>query len=61
MADGFDWREQEAKLAGFDQFRVLLDGIDLHFAQSRRPDMEGPGTWTRCSPSKAVASAVWMC
>jgi hypothetical protein len=26
MADGFDWREQEAKFAGFDQFRVLLDG-----------------------------------
>jgi pimeloyl-ACP methyl ester carboxylesterase len=29
--DGFDWREQEAKLNAFEQFRVPLDGIDLHF------------------------------
>jgi microsomal epoxide hydrolase len=29
--DGFDWRAQEEKLNAFDQFRVELDGIDLHF------------------------------
>jgi pimeloyl-ACP methyl ester carboxylesterase len=29
--DGFDWRAQEAKLNAFDQYRVELEGIDLHF------------------------------
>jgi hypothetical protein len=29
--DGFDWRAQEARLNAFEQFRVPLDGIDLHF------------------------------
>ena len=29
--DGFDWRAHEATLNGFDQFRVRLDGINLHF------------------------------
>ena len=29
--DEFDWRTQEAELNAFDQFRVLLDGIGLHF------------------------------
>ena len=29
--DDFDWRAQEAKLNAFDQFKVPLDGIDLHF------------------------------
>lgn len=29
--DRFDWRAQEAKLNAFDQFRVAIDGIDLHF------------------------------
>ena len=29
--DGFDWREQEAKLNAFDQFRAGLDDVDLHF------------------------------
>ena len=28
---GFDWREWEAKLNGFRQFTVPIDGIDLHF------------------------------
>lgn len=27
----FDWRDQEAALNSFPQFRVLLHGIDLHF------------------------------
>ena len=29
--DSFDWRAQEAKLNAFEQFRVPLDGIDVHF------------------------------
>jgi pimeloyl-ACP methyl ester carboxylesterase len=29
--NGFDWREQEAALNRFPQFRVPLHGIDLHF------------------------------
>lgn len=29
--DTFDWRAQEAELNAFAQYRVPLDGIDLHF------------------------------
>ncbi|MGE0513295.1 MAG: epoxide hydrolase family protein, partial [Hyphomicrobiaceae bacterium] len=29
--DHFNWREQEARLNGFRQFKVPLAGIDLHF------------------------------
>jgi len=29
--DQFDWREQEARINGFRQFKVALGGIDLHF------------------------------
>jgi microsomal epoxide hydrolase len=29
--DGFDWRAAEAQLNAFDQFKVPLGGIDLHF------------------------------
>ena len=29
--DGFDWRAHEAQLNAFDQFKVPLDGIDVHF------------------------------
>lgn len=29
--DRYDWREHEARLNGFQQFRVPLAGIDLHF------------------------------
>ena len=31
--DGFDWRAEEAALNAFPQFRVPLDGIDLHYLQ----------------------------
>jgi len=33
--DGFDWRTQEAKLNAFEQFRVPVDGINLHFIHQR--------------------------
>ena len=38
--EGFDWRAQEAELNAFDQFRVPLGGIDLHFIhqQGAGPD-----------------------
>ena len=29
--DGFDWRREEAALNAFPQFRVAVDGIDLHY------------------------------
>jgi pimeloyl-ACP methyl ester carboxylesterase len=29
--NGFDWRAEEAALNAFPQFRVALDGIDLHY------------------------------
>jgi len=29
--EGFDWRAEEAALNAFPQFRVPLDGIDLHY------------------------------
>ena len=32
---GFDWRAQESKLNAFDQFRVTIGGIDLHFVHQR--------------------------
>ncbi|HET7670986.1 MAG TPA: epoxide hydrolase [Burkholderiales bacterium] len=37
---GFDWRAQEARINSFPQFKVSLDGIELHFiyAKGKRPD-----------------------
>jgi microsomal epoxide hydrolase len=32
---GFDWRAQEAAFNAFDQFRVRLDGIRLHYIHQR--------------------------
>jgi microsomal epoxide hydrolase len=38
--NGFDWRAQEARLNRVPQFRVQIDGVDVHFAQlkGRGPD-----------------------
>ncbi|SHN69862.1 epoxide hydrolase family protein [Bradyrhizobium erythrophlei] len=36
--DGFDWRAEEAALNVFPQFRVPIDGIDLHYLR-----VEGKG------------------
>src|SRR6185437_5631194 len=33
--DQFDWRAHEAALNAFDQFRVQLHGIDVHFIHQR--------------------------
>ncbi len=34
-ADGFDWRAQERRLNAFQQFRVDLDGVRIHFVHER--------------------------
>jgi pimeloyl-ACP methyl ester carboxylesterase len=34
-AEGFDWRAQERRLNGFDQFREELDGVRIHFVHER--------------------------
>lgn len=38
--DGFDWRAQETALNAFPQYKVALEGIDLHYihAPGRGPD-----------------------
>ncbi|MEE4382002.1 MAG: epoxide hydrolase family protein [Pseudomonadales bacterium] len=37
-AEGFDWRAQEAQLNGFDQFRMEIDGLSVHFVHQRSPE-----------------------
>src|ERR671916_1677808 len=37
-ADGFDWREQEAKLNGIAQFTTQIDGQNMHFLHVRSPE-----------------------
>jgi hypothetical protein len=29
--NNFDWRAQEAMLNGFDQYKTIIDGLDIHF------------------------------
>jgi len=33
--DSFDWRAQERRLNGFDQFKTRIDGLDIHFIHQR--------------------------
>jgi microsomal epoxide hydrolase len=35
---GFDWRAQEARINAFPQFKVPIDGIELHFIHVRHKD-----------------------
>ena len=37
-ADGFDWREQEAKLNELPQFTTQIDGQNVHFLHVRSPE-----------------------
>ncbi|MCA9510957.1 MAG: alpha/beta fold hydrolase [Myxococcota bacterium] len=37
-ADGYDWRAREARLNAFDQFRVPVQGLDIHFVHARSPE-----------------------
>ena len=34
-ADGYDWRDREARLNTFDQFVTEIDGLDIHFIHQR--------------------------
>ena len=35
--DEFDWRAQERRLNAFDQFKTVIDGLDIHFIHQRSP------------------------
>ena len=36
-ADEFDWRAQERQINGFDHFKTVIDGLDIHFIHQRSP------------------------
>jgi hypothetical protein len=36
-ADGYDWRETEARLNAVPQFRTEIDGLGIHFIHLRSP------------------------
>jgi pimeloyl-ACP methyl ester carboxylesterase len=36
--DGYDWREQEARLNGFPQFTTAIDGQNVYFLHVRSPE-----------------------
>ena len=38
LADGYDWREHEAKLNEFPQFTTEIDGQNIHFLHVRSPE-----------------------
>src|ERR1041385_782766 len=33
--DKYDWKAQERRLNGFDQFKTTIDGVDIHFIHQR--------------------------
>ena len=35
--DEFDWRREEEAINSFDQFKTVLDGMDIHFIHERSP------------------------
>ena len=35
--DEFDWRAQERRINGFDHFKTVIDGLDIHFIHQRSP------------------------
>ena len=35
--NNFDWRTQEAMLNDFDQYKTIIDGLDIHFIHHRSP------------------------
>lgn len=40
---GYDWREHEAKLNEFPQFRTTIDGQNIHFLHVRSPEPDALG------------------
>src|ERR671921_1671254 len=54
-ADGFDWREQEAKLNELPQFTTQIDGQNIHFLHVRSPEPDAlPLIITHGYPSSVV-------
>ncbi|HEX4540470.1 MAG TPA: epoxide hydrolase [Acidimicrobiales bacterium] len=39
-ADGYDWRQSEARLNAFAQFRTTIDGLGIHFVHVRSPQQD---------------------
>jgi pimeloyl-ACP methyl ester carboxylesterase len=39
-AEKYDWREREARLNAFDQFKTEIDGLGIHFVHVRSPHAE---------------------
>jgi pimeloyl-ACP methyl ester carboxylesterase len=39
-ADTYDWREREALLNRFDQYRTEIDGLGIHFLHVRSPEAD---------------------
>lgn len=37
-ADAYDWRRGEARINAFPQFRMVLDGLGIHFLHVRSPE-----------------------
>ena len=38
--DEFDWREQERRLNQFDQYKTVIDDLDIHFIHQRSPEAD---------------------
>src|SRR3712207_6784884 len=54
-ADGFDWRQQEAKLNRLPQFTTTIDGQNIHFLHVRSPEPDAlPLIITHGYPSSIV-------
>lgn len=54
-AEGFDWREQERRLNGYDQYRADVGGVRIHFVHVRAPGGDGfPVVLTHGWPSTFV-------
>jgi hypothetical protein len=44
-ADGFDWRQAEARLKGWDHYRAFVDGEHVHYLHAPSPH---PGACRCC-------------
>ncbi len=51
----YDWRQVEARLNGFDQFRTKIDGLGIHFLHVRSPESNAlPVVMTHGWPGSVV-------
>ena len=65
-ATKYDWRKQEAYLNSFPQFKLLVNGIDLHFVHLRSSEPDAvplllshgwPGSFYGALPILLVSAA----